>query len=77
MTAPPLDGRDISRIRTEARLALLALHGLLAEEPDEPDQGGTPSNVLNDLEQAGNALDEALEYLGHALADLNETGMGA
>ena len=69
---PALDGRDVSRIRTEVRLAQLALTGLLDEEPDDPSQGGTPSNVLNDLEQARNALDEALDMLGHALSDLNE-----
>lgn len=70
--APPLDGRDVSRIRTEVRLAHLALGGLLGEEPDDPAAGGTASNVLNCLEQAQRALDEALENLGQALADLNE-----
>ena len=70
--APPLDGRDVSRIRTHVRIAQLALGGLLDEEPDEPGPGGTASNVLNCLEQAQRALDEAMENLGQALADLNE-----
>jgi hypothetical protein len=67
---PPLDGRDISRIRTEVRLALLALVGLQAEE--EGGQTSTNPDTLRAMQGAEADLENALEHLGEALAVLNE-----
>lgn len=64
---PPLDGRDVSRIKTEVRLAQLALIGLLTEERET---GGTHQSVIQALDTAENALAEAQDGLGLALQRL-------
>lgn len=69
---PPLDGRDVSRIRTELRLAQLALIGLLTEEQESPPQGGTHSKILVLLQRAEETTSEAVGLLGHVLAELVE-----
>lgn len=69
---PPLDGRDISRIRTEVRLAQLALSGLVAEEEIEGEEPTTPRRVLALLVDAEGRLEGAVGVLGEALAALNK-----
>jgi len=69
---PPVDGRDLSRVRTELRLAQLALIGLLTEEQESPPGQGTHSTVLALLQRAETAAGEAIELLGEALAVLVE-----
>jgi hypothetical protein len=69
---PPLDGRDISRIRTELRLAQLALIGLITEEQDSPPGQGTHSRVLLLLQRGEQSASDAIEVLGEALAALVE-----
>lgn len=73
---PPLDGRDVSRVRTEVRLAHLALSGLLAEEGSgggvPGGTGGTHPRVLRCLSGAAVELESAVEQLGEALVALNE-----
>lgn len=69
---PPLDGRDLSRVRTEMRLAQLALIGLLTEEQESPPGKGTHSRVLTLLSRAEVLTAEVIEVLGEALAVLVE-----
>ena len=69
---PPMDGRDVSRVRTELRLAQLALIGLITEEQESPPGSGTHSRVLRLLQQAEEQTAQAVEALGHALVALAE-----
>ena len=69
---PPMDGRDLSRVRTEVRLAQLALIGLLTEEQESPPGKGTHSRVMNLVARAEVGLADVIEVLGEALATLNE-----
>jgi hypothetical protein len=65
-----IEGRDVSRLRTQARLLELALRGLLDEARLDQEGGRTPPVVLTEARTACELVKRAEVALGVALRDL-------
>ena len=70
---PPLDDRDLRRLRDQARLLQLAVEGLLAQESGA---GSAHRRLLGHLDRAATAAATAVEQLGLAQVALLETTGG-
>ena len=70
MTTVRIEGRDVSRLRTQARLLELALRGLLDEARLDPEGGHTPPGTLTAARTACEFAKRAEVALAEALRDL-------